>query len=63
MSVSYGNLVAVHDATFSIGPGESVAIIGPNLGIAVQVAAGRAGVTGRDGISCGRPARLTYDVL
>jgi branched-chain amino acid transport system ATP-binding protein len=30
MSVSYGNLVAVHDATFSIGPGESVAIIGPN---------------------------------
>jgi len=63
MSVSYGNLVAVHDATFSIGPGESVAIIGPNLGI-VQVAAGRGpGVTGRDGISCGRPARLTYDVL
>ncbi len=30
MSVSYGNLVAVHDATFSIGPGEAVAIVGPN---------------------------------
>jgi branched-chain amino acid transport system ATP-binding protein len=30
MSVSYGNLVAVHDATFSIATGESVAIIGPN---------------------------------
>jgi branched-chain amino acid transport system ATP-binding protein len=30
MSVSYGDLVAVHEATFSIGQGESVAIIGPN---------------------------------
>jgi branched-chain amino acid transport system ATP-binding protein len=30
MSVTYGDLVAVHDATFSIGQGESVAIIGPN---------------------------------
>jgi branched-chain amino acid transport system ATP-binding protein len=30
MSVSYGDLVAVHDATFSIAPGESVAIVGPN---------------------------------
>lgn len=30
MSVSYGDLVAVRDATFSIGPGEAVAIVGPN---------------------------------
>ena len=28
MSVSYGDLVAVRDATFSIGPGEAVAIVG-----------------------------------
>jgi branched-chain amino acid transport system ATP-binding protein len=30
MSVSYGDLVAVHDATFSIAAGEAVAIVGPN---------------------------------
>ena len=30
MSVAYGQVVAVHEATFSIAEGESVAIIGPN---------------------------------
>jgi branched-chain amino acid transport system ATP-binding protein len=30
LSVSYGDLVAVHEATFSIASGESVAIVGPN---------------------------------
>jgi len=30
LSVSYGDLVAVHDATFSIGAGEAVAVVGPN---------------------------------
>ncbi len=30
LSVSYGDLVAVRDATFSIAAGEAVAIIGPN---------------------------------
>jgi len=30
MSVSYGDLVAVRDATFSIGAGEAVAVVGPN---------------------------------
>ncbi len=30
LAVTYGNVVAVHDATFSIATGESVAITGPN---------------------------------
>ena len=30
MSVAYGDMVAVHDATFSIAPGEACAITGPN---------------------------------
>jgi branched-chain amino acid transport system ATP-binding protein len=30
LSVTYGNVVAVHDATFSIAAGEAVAITGPN---------------------------------
>jgi branched-chain amino acid transport system ATP-binding protein len=30
MSVVYGNVTAVHDATFTIGQGETVAITGPN---------------------------------
>ena len=30
LAVMYGNVVAVHDATFSIAAGESVAITGPN---------------------------------
>lgn len=30
MSVAYGRVLAVHDATFTIAEGESVAIVGPN---------------------------------
>jgi branched-chain amino acid transport system ATP-binding protein len=30
LSVAYGDMVAVHDATFSIAPGEACAITGPN---------------------------------
>jgi branched-chain amino acid transport system ATP-binding protein len=30
LSVSYGNVVAVHDATFSVAEGDACAIVGPN---------------------------------
>jgi branched-chain amino acid transport system ATP-binding protein len=30
LSVAYGNVVAVHDATFSVAQGEACAIVGPN---------------------------------
>ncbi len=30
LSVAYGNVVAVHDATFTVAEGDACAIIGPN---------------------------------
>ena len=30
LSVAYGNVVAVHDATFAVAEGDACAIIGPN---------------------------------
>ncbi len=30
LSVAYGNVVAVHDATFTVAEGDACAIVGPN---------------------------------
>jgi branched-chain amino acid transport system ATP-binding protein len=49
MSVAYGHVVAVHDATFSIGEGESVAIIGPNGNGKSSILMGIAGLVARQG--------------
>jgi branched-chain amino acid transport system ATP-binding protein len=49
MSVAYGHVVAVHDATFSIGEGESVAIIGPNGNGKSSILMGIAGLVARRG--------------
>jgi branched-chain amino acid transport system ATP-binding protein len=49
MSVSYGNVVAVHDATFSIADGESVAITGPNGNGKSSILMGIAGLVPRRG--------------
>jgi branched-chain amino acid transport system ATP-binding protein len=49
MSVSYGHVVAVHDATFSIEEGESVAIIGPNGNGKSSILMGIAGIVQRQG--------------
>jgi branched-chain amino acid transport system ATP-binding protein len=49
MSVAYGHVVAVHDATFSIEEGESVAIIGPNGNGKSSILMGIAGLVARLG--------------
>jgi branched-chain amino acid transport system ATP-binding protein len=49
MSVAYGHVVAVHDATFSIEEGESVAIIGPNGNGKSSILMGIAGIVQRQG--------------
>jgi branched-chain amino acid transport system ATP-binding protein len=49
MSVAYGHVVAVHDATFSIEEGESVAIIGPNGNGKSSILMGIAGLIARHG--------------
>jgi branched-chain amino acid transport system ATP-binding protein len=49
LSVSYGHVVAVHDATFSITEGESVAIIGPNGNGKSSILMGIAGLAQRRG--------------
>lgn len=49
MSVAYGRLVAVHRATFSVGEGESVAIIGPNGNGKSSILMGIAGLVARRG--------------
>jgi branched-chain amino acid transport system ATP-binding protein len=49
MSVAYGHVIAVHDATFSIGEGESVAIIGPNGNGKSSILMGIAGLVARRG--------------
>ncbi len=49
MSVAYGHVVAVHDATFSIEEGESVAIIGPNGNGKSSILMGIAGIVQRHG--------------
>jgi branched-chain amino acid transport system ATP-binding protein len=49
MSIAYGHLVAVHDATFSIGEGEAVAIVGPNGNGKSSILMGIAGLVDRRG--------------
>jgi ABC-type branched-subunit amino acid transport system ATPase component len=49
MSVAYGNVVAVHDATFTVGKGDSVAIVGPNGNGKSSILMGLAGLVPRAG--------------
>jgi branched-chain amino acid transport system ATP-binding protein len=49
MSVSYGNVVAVHDATFTVRAGESVAITGSNGNGKSSIVMGVAGLVARQG--------------
>ena len=49
MSVAYGAMVAVHDATFSIAPGEACAITGPNGNGKSSLLMGIAGLVRRRG--------------
>jgi branched-chain amino acid transport system ATP-binding protein len=49
MSVAYGHVVAVHDATFSIEEGESVAIVGPNGNGKSSILMAIAGIVQRQG--------------
>ena len=49
MSVAYGRVLAVHDATFTIAEGESVAIVGPNGNGKSSILMGVAGMAQRRG--------------
>ena len=49
MSVAYGRVLAVHDATFTIAEGESVAIVGPNGNGKSSILMGIAGLAQRRG--------------
>jgi branched-chain amino acid transport system ATP-binding protein len=49
LSVAYGNLVAVHDATFSVAAGEACAITGPNGNGKSSILMGIAGLIRRRG--------------
>jgi branched-chain amino acid transport system ATP-binding protein len=49
MSVSYGPVVAVHDATFTIAEGEAVAITGPNGNGKSSILMGVVGLAARRG--------------
>ena len=58
MSVAYGPVVAVHDATFTIAEGESVAITGPNGNGKSSILMGIVGLAARRGVVeiFGKPA-------
>jgi branched-chain amino acid transport system ATP-binding protein len=49
LSVAYGNMVAVHDATFSVAAGEACAITGPNGNGKSSILMGIAGLIRRRG--------------
>jgi branched-chain amino acid transport system ATP-binding protein len=49
LSVAYGDVVAVHDATFSVSAGEACAITGPNGNGKSSILMGIAGVVPRSG--------------
>jgi branched-chain amino acid transport system ATP-binding protein len=49
MSVSYGNVLAVHDASFSVAEGECVAVTGPNGNGKSSILMGIAGLARRRG--------------
>jgi branched-chain amino acid transport system ATP-binding protein len=49
LSVAYGDVIAVHDATFSVGAGEACAITGPNGNGKSSILMGIAGLVRRGG--------------
>jgi branched-chain amino acid transport system ATP-binding protein len=49
LSVSYGNVVAVHDATFTVAEGDACAIIGPNGNGKSSIVMGITGMVRRRG--------------
>ncbi|HEX6525131.1 MAG TPA: ATP-binding cassette domain-containing protein [Streptosporangiaceae bacterium] len=49
LSVAYGDVVAVHDATFSVGEGEACAITGPNGNGKSSILMGISGLVRRGG--------------
>jgi ABC-type Mn2+/Zn2+ transport system ATPase subunit len=49
LSVAYGDMVAVHDATFTIAPGQACAITGPNGNGKSSILMGIAGLIRRRG--------------
>ena len=59
LSVAYGNVVAVHDATFTVAEGDACAIIGPNGNGKSSILMGVTGmVRRRGGVEIfGAPAR------
>jgi branched-chain amino acid transport system ATP-binding protein len=49
MAISYGDVVAVHDATFTVDDGESIAMIGPNGNGKSSILMGLVGLVARQG--------------
>lgn len=49
LSISYGDVVAVHDATFDVDEGECVAVVGPNGNGKSSIVMGIVGLTSRHG--------------
>jgi branched-chain amino acid transport system ATP-binding protein len=49
MTIAYGDVVAVHDATFTVADGESVAIVGPNGNGKSSILMGLVGLVARQG--------------
>lgn len=49
LSIQYGDVVAVHDATFSVEEGECVALVGPNGNGKSSIVTGIVGLTARRG--------------
>jgi branched-chain amino acid transport system ATP-binding protein len=49
MSVAYGNVVAVHDASFTVREGDAIAIVGPNGNGKSSILMGLAGLVPRKG--------------
>ncbi len=49
LSISYGDVVAVHDATFDVDAGECVAVVGPNGNGKSSIVMGIVGLTARRG--------------
>jgi len=49
MSITYGNVTAVHDATFSVQEGECVAVVGPNGNGKSSIVMGIVGLVARQG--------------
>ncbi|HEY7274854.1 MAG TPA: ATP-binding cassette domain-containing protein, partial [Trebonia sp.] len=59
LSVAYGNVVAVHDATFTVAEGDACAIVGPNGNGKSSILMGVTGMVRRRGAVeiFGAPAR------